>query len=285
MAPNIKAFGDLYYVAGSYEPGSNSGPLDDKGFLSTTFAYYDDGDNAHFGKSLKHKRFMTLQDFSSALNLVPAEDICPLLPEVEPLLTVAPDHLNLTPAAELKGTYYIKRPQVDSYDWYVEKDIVFAIPQELLEEAITLQHITNHEQHKNIVKYHGCRVRNGRVTGLVFDFYEDSLIYAVKENKPLDKERIINGLDSAIRHLHSIGLAHNDINPFNIMVDESSGEPILIDFGSTQKIGAQMTTSRGTPGWMEDGDDYEISKESHDIFALDKIRLWLDKPNFDETKG
>jgi hypothetical protein len=35
-------------------------------------------------------------------------------------------------------------------------------------------------------------------------------------------------------------------------------------------------------GWIE-GDirDYNLSEERHDWFAVEKIRAWLEKPNFD----
>lgn len=39
------------------------------------------------------------------------------------------------------------------------------------------------------------------------------------------------GVFAALQHLHSLGLAHRDINPANIMVDWHS-VPRLIDFGT-----------------------------------------------------
>ncbi|KAI0838412.1 kinase-like protein [Hypoxylon sp. FL0890] len=274
MAPNIKALRDLHYLAESFTLGSQG---DSKDFLYTSFTYYDANDHAYFGKIQKHKLEMSLEEVSAALTLIPDEDIYPLLSESGSLLCAAPDSINLVPANELKGVF-IKRPPIKDYDWYEEEDCVFIIPATLLEEAAALQHISQHEQHPNLIKFHGCRVRRGRITGLMLDRYEHDLREFLRAGNTIDKERFLNGLESAIRHLHSLGLAHNDINPGNIMVNEASGEPVLVDFGSCHKIGAELTASRGTPGWTEDGDDYTTSKESHDISALDKIRLWLDKP-------
>ncbi|KAI1103362.1 hypothetical protein F4804DRAFT_333334 [Jackrogersella minutella] len=110
--------------------------------------------------------------------------------------------------------------------------------------------------------------------------YDHDLSDFLEYGNTVDKEQIMSGLESAVRHLHSIGLAHNDVKPRNIMVDEKIGEPILIDFGSCHKIGDKMTSSRGTDGWLEE-DDYLISKESRDITALDKMCAWLDKPTFE----
>jgi hypothetical protein len=57
--------------------------------------------------------------------------------------------------------------------------------------------------------------------------------------------------------------------------------PVLVDFGSCREIGRRLGASRGTVGWIE-GDmlDYHTSEESHDWFAVEKIRAWLDKPEF-----
>lgn len=41
----------------------------------------------------------------------------------------------------------------------------------------------------------------------------------------------LNGILVGIKHLYSLSLVHNDINPGNVMFDED-GTPILIDFDS-----------------------------------------------------
>lgn len=90
----------------------------------------------------------------------------------------------------------------------------------------------------------------------------------------------MEALESAIDHLHSLGWAHNDLNPGNVLVDKS-GMPVLIDFDSCHEIGQKLLTSRGTEGWRDvDINDYDTSEKSHDIFALGKLRAWLDKPTF-----
>ena len=69
--------------------------------------------------------------------------------------------------------------------------------------------------------------------------------YAHEYNTIQDKEAFMKSLGSAIHHLHSLDLAHNDLNPANILVAED-GTPILIDFGSARKIGEKLSMSRGT---------------------------------------
>lgn len=48
--------------------------------------------------------------------------------------------------------------------------------------------------------------------------------------------RILNGIESRIKNLHSLGLVHNDISPSNIMLDGNAW--MIIDSGSQgRKLG------------------------------------------------
>lgn len=92
----------------------------------------------------------------------------------------------------------------------------------------------------------------------------------------------MEALRSAIDHLHTLGWAHNDLNPSNVLVAED-GSPVLIDFGSAQRIGETLSTSRGTKGWIDcEMEDYTTSDTKHDTFALNKLRSWLSNPTFDD---
>ena len=281
MAPNIGSFEELHYLAESFQPGSREGTkeAEEEGFLYTFFTWFDPVDDyAYFGKIQKKPKLqLTLAEVSAALEPIPDEDIYPLAREVEPPLTIAPDSLDLGPQTNV----YVKRPPTHEYDWYKEEDCVSLIPATLLEEAAALQRVAEYgEQHPNLVKFHGCRVRRDRITGLVLDRYASNLDEHLRRGGSVDKAKILDGLGSAVRHLHEVlGLAHNDINPHNVMLDDD-GEPVLVDFGSCHRIGDRLTASRGTPGWTEEGDDYTLSKASHDLAALEKIEKWLDAPTF-----
>ncbi|KAI2620513.1 kinase-like protein [Hypoxylon sp. NC1633] len=168
---------------------------------------------------------------------------------------------------------YIKRPNMSIYELFKDDDFLARM---ILSEAVTMERIARHP-HPNIVRYHGVRVRRGRITGLVLDKYQHTLLEHVRQGMVLDRERFVEALDSAVAHLHSLGLAHNDINPENIMV-ASETTPILIDFGSCQPFGKRLTT-QGTPGWADSFDG--LSSKQHDDFALGKIREWFEKPWFD----
>jgi serine/threonine protein kinase len=146
----------------------------------------------------------------------------------------------------------------------------------LLAEAFILQHLAAHP-HPHLAKYHGVRARRGRITGLVLDRYPRTLLDHVRQGRDLNRDEFVSALESAVAHLHSLGLAHNDINPENIMMGEDN-LPVLLDFGSCQPFGKRMLT-QSTEGWVETVDLY--SKQEHDVFALGKLQEWFDDPWFD----
>ncbi|KAK6814583.1 hypothetical protein RU639_009524 [Aspergillus parasiticus] len=92
----------------------------------------------------------------------------------------------------------------------------------------------------------------------------------VKENM---KSRL-EGILAAIKHLHSLGLVHNDINSANIMLDED-GTLILIDFDSCRYIRESLssTETKRTRHWHDPSVD--ISLEKNDLDALKDLQIWL----------
>lgn len=88
----------------------------------------------------------------------------------------------------------------------------------------------------------------------------------------IDRNSFVAGIESAIAHLHSLGLAHNDLNPANIMLGKSK-EPILIDFDSCRPFGEGLL-SGGTRGWTDE--KLDTSAKENDLAAIPKIVKWLD---------
>jgi serine/threonine protein kinase len=138
--------------------------------------------------------------------------------------------------------------------------------------------------HPYIVRFLGCRIRRGRITAIILESLRWTLWdYAHKrpnEFAQLDKEAFLAGVESAVDYIHSLGLAHNDINPFNIMVreaDDASCSPVLIDFDSCGPFGCRLLTG-GTPGFVdiEDPEPF-VSLKRHDEFALGRLREWWDE--------
>jgi serine/threonine protein kinase len=264
MAPTVTSVNDLHDICEFSEQSTGE-------FRYTFFTVIHD-EVVYFGRVGLPRDKVTLEQFTAALTPVPDSDIFPKHP------TSAGEHFTVADDEDLpeggEEMYYIKRPRFSMYDIFREEDVFSVLPGLILDEARALQKISR-RPHPNIVRYHGCRVRRSRITGLVFDRHPHDLEVHVRNGVgKVDIEPFMGALESAINHLHRLGWAHNDLNPSNVLVAED-GRPVLVDFGSTKRIGCKLTTSRGTPGWMEEGDAYHTSEKSHDLFALEKIRAWL----------
>jgi serine/threonine protein kinase len=228
-----------------------------------TFYVVTPDEEVYFGQSSKNKRDMTLAEYSAALERVEDHELYPECPAGTDLM-IAPEELNDSCA-------YIKRPGLNCYEDVKGTNF---ITKALLDETLIMEQISK-SPHPNIIKYHGCRVRRGRITAIVLEQLDCTLNEYVSKPafQTLDKSRFVEALESAVDYVHSLGLAHNDINPYNIMVRD--GMPVLIDFGSCQPYGA-LLQSLGTPGWCE-GNSF-TSEKKHDTYALGKLREWLQNP-------
>ncbi|KAJ4317285.1 hypothetical protein N0V84_007421 [Fusarium piperis] len=228
-----------------------------------TFYLVTAGEEVYFGQSTKNKRDLSPQEAQAALKHVKDDEIYPKVPS-DVSLTIAPNGLDDTSA-------FIKRPGLNCYEEMRGTDF---IPRALLEETLIMEEISR-GQHPNIIGYYGCRVRRGRITCIVLERLEQTLsqLSRTAEFEQLDKSSFIEALGSAVTYLHSLGLAHNDINPDNIMVKD--GMPVLIDFGSCQPVGKRLQ-SLGTPGWYEEL--FYTSETKHDTYSLNKLREWLQNP-------
>jgi serine/threonine protein kinase len=97
--------------------------------------------------------------------------------------------------------------------------------------------------HPNIAEYLGCVVKKGRVTGLCFTKYPAYLndlkmviIWAKPSNKVhLDTKVCLKGIEAGLKHMHKLGLVHNDITTHNIMMD--GDKPIIINFNACTREG------------------------------------------------
>ncbi|KAI9656023.1 MAG: hypothetical protein M1821_005084 [Bathelium mastoideum] len=264
MAPCVTSWEDLIMVSEEADPETNA-------FRYTMFAAVDD-DVVYYGQLAMPRHKISLRQLTSSLNPISDDDLFPQWPATGVDLTQAPE--------KLPDNIYIKRPNLSMYDVFKEHGVLSLLPKGLMQEAQAMQ-VISRNPHPNIVAFYGCRVRRGRITGLVLDRYPYNLTEYVRNGVgAIDTEVFMRTLEAAIHHLHSLGWAHNDLNPGNILVNEA-GMPILIDFGSSLEIGKKLGTSRGTKGWIEeDMKEYTTSEKRHDISALLKIRAWLEKPSF-----
>lgn len=181
----------------------------------------------------------SLEQINQALAQVPAERVFPPLPfpwyHTRTRVTVA-DDWDEEPSSDL----YLKRPWMnqffpDARPGDNQVAVWFA------HEVQQLERLALSPPHPNLLRYHGCRVRNGRVTGILLDRLPGQDLCAhLNSGGTIDKEPFFAALASAIDHLHNIvGLVHNDINPSNVMVGPD-GAPTLIDLGAAFPEGEEM---------------------------------------------
>lgn len=216
---------------------------------------------AHVTAGRQHEFDLNTHLKDLTTTLIPSSHIWPA---IEPGLTAAP-----TPPPQ---NSYIKTPQLIDYEHcapdFLPKDL-------LLKEARTCE-ILKANPHPNIVEYHGCIVKDGRIRGLCLTKYAQDLDQRVRDGgvDGLDVEALLNELRSGIEHLHGLGLVHNDINPRNVMFADD-GTPVIIDFDSCEKEGSVPACKAGTFGWDEGTSD--VASRENDLLSLRKIEEWLRK--------
>lgn len=260
MAPHITSWKDLGHVSEDIDPETGE-------FLCTSFAVAAD-DIVYTGQLNTRKTDITLQQITAALNPIPDEVIFPKYP-------TSPD-APLTRAPEiLPDNVYIKRPALSTYNIYKKYNGLNTLRKCLLQEAQAMQVFSKHP-HPHIIRYHGCVVKRGYITGLVLDRHASDLeAYLENDRGRINKESFMAALESAIYHLHSLGWAHNDLDPSNILVD-ASGMPVLINFEYCREIGRELPTL-GAMGWRDmNVEEYTKSDTKHDLLVLDKLREWFD---------
>jgi serine/threonine protein kinase len=188
---------------------------------------------------------------------IPSEDIWP---PFSPDFSRAPD--------PLPQGCYVKQPNLLDY---ADTPASTHMSSQILREIRVCELLRLHP-HPNIATYKGCVVRSGRIKGLCFSRYTMTLAQRLSDATDFDKDLCFQKIERGIRHLHSLGLVHNDINPTNIMVDDQDN-PRIIDFDSCQYQGQMLGLKGGTRGWTREGEAY--ASWENDIFGLAKLREYL----------
>ena len=243
-------------------------------------------DEAYCGISYKAEEDITLDEYAAGLKRMSDDAVFPKVP-TDAQVTIAPKELD-------GGAVYIKRSGLKRYHGVEEKENREAKDQ-LLAEVLVMEKISK-TPHPYVVRYHGCTVHRGRITAIAMERLGMTLhhyAYCHGECPPditghrtmfeqIDKQAFLAGVESAVRFLHSLGLAHNDICPFNIMVREASDgdgacTPVLIDFDSCAPFGLSAL-SLGSGDFMDTEDEnISISQKRHDDFALKRLSEWWDE--------
>lgn len=252
LNPRLQSITDLTELSEVYHMKEN--------YTQCKFSFIDDKANAYFGTAPVTKKDLTLESIMASLARIPDEEIYP----------VRPEGLIVADREKLESEdFYIKRPGLLDYELVSGED---ALAQLLLQEGRNLECIRRHP-HPSLASYHGCVMKGDRIAGLVLSRFLVTLEDRVHQTeKPLDKEAVMEMVTYGVQHLHTQGLAHNDLNPNNVMLNEQDS-PVIIDFGSTKPFGEKLI-SAGTEGWVEE--DFDQSAAKNDEVALRLIREWLD---------
>ncbi|CAG7555226.1 unnamed protein product [Fusarium equiseti] len=196
--------------------------------------------------------------FSSPI--IPVEHYCP---PYTANLKVAPP--GVRPYA------YLKRPSLSGYSVLEDKT---AIAKSVADEAAVGEVLLAH-RHPNLAKYWGCVVHSGRIVGLMYGKYAVTLLDRVQSKIPMDTVKCIQDITAGLTHLHSLGYAHNDLSPVNIMMD-ANDNAVIIDFDSCTVEGGQLS-KLGTPGWARPVEEMTGGTRENDFYSLEKLKSWLDR--------
>lgn len=214
------------------------------------------------------KKQISLQQALSSLRRVPDSEIYPPVP---------PDIQAVDSSIYISSKHtWLKRPNISIYP-IVETELAGTtrVADDFLEE-IRVYQLIQKSPHPNLVEFQGCLQKENRIVGALLKRYSLTLHSRVLgyrfRDSPVNTTSYLKAIQDGLEHLHGLGLAHNDINPYNIMLDEGD-RLVIIDMGAAKPFGEPMA-QMGTPGW-NDGFE-EISSKGNDDIGLQKIREWLE---------
>ena len=124
--------------------------------------------------------------------------------------------------------------------------------------------------HPNVATYHGWVVEGGRIVGLAFTKYNLTLCQRWKTLPPLKKEKTLKGIENGIRHLHSLGYVHNDIDIENVMFGDDD-VPVINDFDWCWKEGEGRGMKGETHNWYDEKYEHENSRRENYFSGLRRI--------------
>jgi serine/threonine protein kinase len=180
--------------------------------LGTLITAFVDG-NAYAGRSTQPMDDLDDHDVFELLEPIPAENIFPPFS----------DDLTEAPPFDIAG-HYLKAPQFTYEDREPGRTFV---ADRMRNEALTLERLMK-DPHPSLATYHGCVVKDGRITHLCLSRCMCNLVeYQEVGLAEEECERILKQVKSGLQHLHSLGIAHNDLNPGELIIHPSRCHVLL----------------------------------------------------------
>lgn len=125
-------------------------------------------------------------------------------------------------------------------------------------EQLESEHeIASRFKHPNIRSSNGLvyqpSKRKATDVGLIMQFVDGSDLVEWQQATKPDLIRLLDifiACADALNHMHIVGYAHADMKPINVLVDNRSGEPYIIDLGQACPLNTQKERVQGTPGFI-----------------------------------
>lgn len=147
----------------------------------------------------------------------------------------------------------------------LDRDVAIKVlPPERAATAATLERFRREARtaarlsHPNIVPLHAFGEQGDTAYYVMGYVRGESLAARLRREGPLPEaevRRITIALAEALQHAHQLGVVHRDVKPDNVLLEESTGRPLLTDFGIARGVqaGGQLTGTGsilGTPDFM-----------------------------------
>ncbi|KAJ5372467.1 hypothetical protein N7517_004473 [Penicillium concentricum] len=239
------------------------GPEDDFAFQKTTIVYEMSGS---IYRASSRKRYASKEEirFSDMFSTNKVQGAL-IFPEFSDKFTKAERPLDCS-------TWYLKKPSLSPYSPQYP-----ALIRETWIEEVKICELLKKNPHPNIAQYHGCAVvHDGSIRGIYFTKYDDTLMAKnfAYERRGADRDEIdrwVDGIGPGLKHLHGLGIVHNDINPCNIMFQGET--PVVIDFDSARPHGHDLSLVKRTHGWHNEKANAALPM--NDVAGLLEIQFWL----------
>ena len=225
--------------------------------------YHEEEGNIYHGHVPEPVRDVSLEQASACLRRIPSEHVYPLAPAG--ISVYVADTKNRFEAV------HMKLPDVTPY--YDEITSHTEVADRFLMQAKALECVREHP-HRHVVEFKGCVVRKNRIVALAIRRYRAHLESLMKRRDRYDratKLALLTKVRSAVEHLHVLGLAHNNVTPYAVMIDDQN-EPVLTAFDYCSTVGDDLMPRR----WEDGREDFDhVSSLKNDEMGLERLEKWL----------